>query len=96
MRPIGPSCSARARGADAGLERRAQEFAGCYKETKLALDSKEVRAGLAEQGISVIGNTPAQAAQFFRSELVKHANLLKRSGASLDWAARNKPPVFAV
>lgn len=60
------------------------QVARYYKETKLALDSKEVRDGLAAQGITVIGNTPEQAAQFFRTELVKHANLVKRSGASLD------------
>jgi tripartite-type tricarboxylate transporter receptor subunit TctC len=58
--------------------------ATCYKETKVALDSKEVRAGLAEQGIAVIGNTPAQAAQFFQAELAKHAKLVKRSGAFLE------------
>ena len=40
-------------------------------------------AGLAEQGIGIIGNTPALAAQFFQSELIKHASLFKRSGYRL-------------
>ena len=60
------------------------QVAKYYKETRQALDSKEVRDGLAAQGITVIGNTPEQAAQFFKTELVKHASLVKRSGATLD------------
>jgi hypothetical protein len=56
----------------------------CSAHIRGADDNKEARAGLAEQGISVIGNTPAQAAQFFQTELVKHAALVKRSGALLD------------
>lgn len=55
-----------------------------YKETRHALDAKEVRTGLEAQGIIVIGNTPEQAAQFFQTELTKHAALVKQSGASLD------------
>lgn len=55
-----------------------------YKETRQALDAREVRAALDAQGIIVIGNSPEQAAQFFQSELVKHATLVKQSGASLD------------
>lgn len=58
--------------------------AAYYKETKEALDAREVRAALADQGIVVIGNSPAQAAQFFQTELVKHAKLVKQAGAVLE------------
>ncbi|WP_026355260.1 Bug family tripartite tricarboxylate transporter substrate binding protein [Massilia niastensis] len=55
-----------------------------YEKSKAALASKEVQDGLATQGIVIIGNTPDKAAAFFQSELVKHAKLVKQSGASLE------------
>ena len=49
-----------------------------------ALDDKEVRAALARQGMTVIGNTPDQAAAFFASELARHTALVRQSGAVMD------------
>ncbi|HVL77457.1 MAG TPA: tripartite tricarboxylate transporter substrate binding protein [Noviherbaspirillum sp.] len=49
-----------------------------------ALKSAEVREGLATQGVALIGTTPDEARQFFKTELDKHAALVKQSGATLD------------
>lgn len=55
-----------------------------YGDTKAVLANKEVQDALAAQGIMVIGNSPQDAAQFFRTELEKHARLVKQSGAQLE------------
>lgn len=49
-----------------------------------ALASSEVRDALARQGMTFIGNSPAQAAAFLASELDKHTALVRRSGAALE------------
>lgn len=49
-----------------------------------ALESQEVRDVLARQGMTMIGNTPAQAAEFLASELAWHAALVRQSGAAME------------
>lgn len=44
----------------------------------------EVQKAFAAQGVSIVGSAPADAARFFKSELHKHAELVKRSGAVLE------------
>jgi tripartite-type tricarboxylate transporter receptor subunit TctC len=51
---------------------------------RAALDAPEVREALARQGMTVIGNTPAQAAAFLASELARHTALVRQSGAAPD------------
>ena len=55
-----------------------------YSDIKTVLAQKEVQDALVHQGITVINSTPEQAAPFFRSELDKHARLVKQSGATAD------------
>ncbi len=55
-----------------------------YTDTKTVLAQKDVQDALAQQGITVINSTPEQAAPFFRSELEKHARLVKQSGATAE------------
>jgi tripartite-type tricarboxylate transporter receptor subunit TctC len=55
-----------------------------YADIKTVLSHKEVQDALAAQGIAVIDSTPEQAAPFFKSELDKHAVLVKKSGATAD------------
>lgn len=51
-------------------------------EVKAALALKEVQTTLAGLGVIVVGSTSEAAAQFFQTELDKHANLVKRSGVA--------------
>ena len=51
---------------------------------KVALASPEVQDIFAAQGIVIVGSTPEAATPFFRTELDKHAQLVKRSGATLE------------
>ena len=55
-----------------------------YNKLKAALESKEVQDALQSQGMTVVGNTPAQFGPFLVSELEKHGRLVKRSGATVD------------
>jgi tripartite-type tricarboxylate transporter receptor subunit TctC len=55
-----------------------------YADTKTVLAQKDVQDALAAQGINLINNTPEQAAPFFKSELEKHARLVKQSGATAE------------
>nr|WP_316639121.1 tripartite tricarboxylate transporter substrate binding protein [uncultured Roseateles sp.] len=55
-----------------------------YAETKATLATREVQDALTAQGIQLIASTPEQALPFFKSELSKHAELVKRSGATAD------------
>jgi hypothetical protein len=55
-----------------------------YIDTKGVLALKEVQDAFAAQGFQVIGNAPDVAAQFFQTELDKHTNLVKHSGAAVD------------
>jgi len=52
--------------------------------TLSVLAQKDVQDALAAQGITVIGGSPAEAVPFFKSELDKHAALVKRSGATVE------------
>ena len=49
-----------------------------------ALAQKEVQDAFATHGVTIVGSTPDAAARFFRTELDKHAALVKRSGAVLE------------
>jgi tripartite-type tricarboxylate transporter receptor subunit TctC len=55
-----------------------------YTDMKTVLAQKEVQDALAQQGITVINSTPEQAVPFFKSEMEKHAKLVKQSGATAD------------
>lgn len=55
-----------------------------YTDTKTVLAQKEVQDALVQQGITVINSTPEQAVPFFKSELEKHAKLVKQSGATAE------------
>lgn len=58
-----------------------------------ALDAPEVRDALARQGMTVIGNSPAQAAAFLASELARHTALVRQSGAALEQAQEGRSPL---
>ncbi|MFD0667205.1 tripartite tricarboxylate transporter substrate binding protein [Ramlibacter sp. MAHUQ-53] len=55
-----------------------------YANLRKAMAEPVVQEAMAAQGISLVDIAPAQAPAFFRSELDKHAKLVKRSGATLD------------
>jgi len=55
-----------------------------YQAVKATLAQKEVQDVFAQQGLVITNGTPAQAAPFFKSELEKHARLVKISGATAD------------
>ncbi len=52
-------------------------------ELKAALALPEVQEGLAKLDVTSMGGTPEVAAQFIESELEKHTQLVKQSGATL-------------
>ncbi len=49
-----------------------------------ALATPEVRSALAAQGVIPEGNSPQAARRFIQDEMAKHAQLVKRSGATMD------------
>ena len=53
-------------------------------ETRAALGSKEFQEAMAKIGTNILGSTPEQAAQFFRTELDKHTELARSGGAKMD------------
>ena len=55
-----------------------------HSEVKSALAHKEVQEALNAQGVIVEGSTPEVARQFIHSEMDKHAQLVKRSGAKME------------
>ena len=55
-----------------------------YQDVKATLAQKEVQEIMAAQGIAPVGSTPESAEPFFRSELAKHAELVRQSGAVKD------------
>jgi tripartite-type tricarboxylate transporter receptor subunit TctC len=59
------------------VERLHGEFAG-------ALQAADVRSKMLALGAEPVGNTPAEFAQYIRSEAVKYAKLVKASGAKVD------------
>jgi tripartite-type tricarboxylate transporter receptor subunit TctC len=52
-----------------------------YEAFKASMEDPTVKEAIALQGLSPMMMPPAQAAAYFQSELVKHAALVKRSGA---------------
>lgn len=52
-----------------------------YQKFRTALAVREVQDNLAAQGITVLHGTPEEAEPFFKTELAKHAKLVKLSGA---------------
>lgn len=52
-----------------------------YQKFRSALATKDVQDNLAAQGITLLSGTPEQAMPFFKSELDKHAKLVRLSGA---------------
>lgn len=53
-------------------------------EVKAALAQKDFQEAMAKIGTNILGSTPEQAAQFFRTELDKHTELARSGGAKLD------------
>ena len=53
-----------------------------YEDFKSSMDEPAVKEAIAAQGLSPLMMPPAQAAAYFQTELVKHAALVKRSGAT--------------
>lgn len=51
---------------------------------RAALDAPTVRAALARQGMTVIGDDPAHAAAFFATELARYKALVRQSGGALN------------
>lgn len=52
-----------------------------YQKFRTALTTRDVQDNLAAQGLTILNGTPEEAEPFFRSELAKHAKLVKLSGA---------------
>ena len=48
------------------------------------LKLKEVREGFAAQGIEIVGSTPEEARRMFETDIVKKAEIVKKSGAKVD------------
>ena len=53
-------------------------------EVRTALGQKDVKEAMAKIGTDILGSTPEQAAQFFRTELDKHTELARSGGAKMD------------
>ena len=51
---------------------------------KAALAQKDVQDALQAQGVTPEGSTPDAARRFLRSEMDKHEQLVKRSGARME------------
>ncbi|MDP1990517.1 MAG: tripartite tricarboxylate transporter substrate binding protein [Syntrophales bacterium] len=48
------------------------------------LKLKEVREGLAAQGMGIVGSTPEEAKRVFETDLVKKGEIVKKAGATVD------------
>jgi hypothetical protein len=55
-----------------------------HTEVKAALGQREVQEALQAQGLVIEGSTPDAARSFIRAEMVKHEQLVRRSGAKMD------------
>jgi len=55
-----------------------------YAELNKALATPSVRDKLPEMGLEIVGGTPEQYAAHIKSEAVKWADVVKRSGAKVD------------
>jgi tripartite-type tricarboxylate transporter receptor subunit TctC len=53
-------------------------------EVRAALAQKDVQEAMGKIGVNLLGSTPEQTAQFFRTELDKHSDLARRGGAKQD------------
>ena len=53
-----------------------------YEDLKVSMEDPAVKEAIAAQGLIPTMMPPAQAAAYFQTELVKHAALVKRSGAT--------------
>ena len=66
----------------AGLPR--DQVAKLYQDTRQVLGTKEMQDMLLVQGMTPVAMPPEATAAFFKAELVKHGDLVKKSGASND------------
>lgn len=57
---------------------------GLQTRIKATLREKDIEEKLAAQGLVIVGNTPEEAAPFIKSELDKHARIVKQAGATLN------------
>jgi tripartite-type tricarboxylate transporter receptor subunit TctC len=55
-----------------------------YREMLAALAAPEVKQRLETEGADAVGSSPAEFAAFFRAEAEKWADVVKRSGTSID------------
>jgi tripartite-type tricarboxylate transporter receptor subunit TctC len=55
-----------------------------HQDAAAGLSSPELRTRMTEQGVDLVGNTPAQFAAYMRSELAAMAKVVKASGARAD------------
>jgi len=55
-----------------------------HQEIVKALQSREVKARLEDEGVEIIGNTPEQAAAIIRADLEKWAEVIRRTGIRAD------------
>jgi tripartite-type tricarboxylate transporter receptor subunit TctC len=55
-----------------------------HRELLAALAAPEVKQRLEAEGAEAVGNSPEEFAAFFRAEAEKWADVVKRSGTSID------------
>ena len=55
-----------------------------YQAMHATLATKEVQDALGAQGIALVGMAPEKTEPFFKTELAKHAALVKKAGAVKD------------
>ncbi|WP_119157168.1 Bug family tripartite tricarboxylate transporter substrate binding protein [Caldimonas tepidiphila] len=60
------------------------ELSKRYEQVRTALSTQEVREWLLKQDFTPMSSTQEATQQFFQNELVKHARLVKQSGATAD------------
>lgn len=53
-------------------------------KTKATLGEKDIQDKLAAQGLVIVGGTPEEAVPFFKSEMDKHARIVRQAGATLN------------
>jgi len=61
-----------------------QDVADLQKKIKATLGEPAIRDSLAAQGVVILGSGPEEAAPFLKSELEKHARIVKQAGAALN------------
>ena len=55
-----------------------------YTETLRALQSREVGDRMKSEGAEIVGNSPAEFAEFLKADLQRWARVIKRAGAKID------------